>query len=39
MVRKEMIAMLLAGGEGKRLGVLTKDLAKPPFILAVNTGL
>ncbi len=24
-----MIAMLLAGGEGKRLGVLTKDLAKP----------
>lgn len=29
MVRKEMIAMLLAGGEGKRLGVLTKDLAKP----------
>lgn len=26
---KEMIAMLLAGGEGKRLGVLTKDLAKP----------
>ncbi|MFC4100932.1 glucose-1-phosphate adenylyltransferase [Paenibacillus xanthanilyticus] len=33
MGRKEMIAMLLAGGEGKRLGVLTKDLAKPavPF--------
>ncbi|MFC6332418.1 glucose-1-phosphate adenylyltransferase [Paenibacillus septentrionalis] len=29
MARKEMIAMLLAGGEGKRLGVLTKDLAKP----------
>jgi len=29
MVRKETIAMLLAGGEGKRLGVLTKDLAKP----------
>ena len=29
MVRKQMIAMLLAGGEGKRLGVLTKDLAKP----------
>ncbi|NIK67562.1 glucose-1-phosphate adenylyltransferase [Paenibacillus sp. BK720] len=27
--KKEMIAMLLAGGEGKRLGVLTKDLAKP----------
>lgn len=33
VIRKEMIAMLLAGGEGKRLGVLTKDLAKPavPF--------
>lgn len=29
MGHKEMIAMLLAGGEGKRLGVLTKDLAKP----------
>ncbi|KQO17622.1 glucose-1-phosphate adenylyltransferase [Paenibacillus sp. Leaf72] len=29
MARKEMLAMLLAGGEGKRLGVLTKDLAKP----------
>ncbi|ALS28461.1 glucose-1-phosphate adenylyltransferase [Paenibacillus cisolokensis] len=29
MARKEMIAMLLAGGEGKRLGVLTTDLAKP----------
>src|SRR5690348_6712166 len=29
MQRKEWIAMLLAGGEGKRLGVLTKDLAKP----------
>jgi len=29
-VRKnECIAMLLAGGEGRRLGVLTKDLAKP----------
>lgn len=27
--KKEMVAMLLAGGEGKRLGVLTKDLAKP----------
>ncbi|MBW7456713.1 glucose-1-phosphate adenylyltransferase [Paenibacillus sepulcri] len=29
MGRKRMLAMLLAGGEGKRLGVLTKDLAKP----------
>ncbi|ANE45577.1 glucose-1-phosphate adenylyltransferase [Paenibacillus swuensis] len=26
---KEMVAMLLAGGEGRRLGVLTKELAKP----------
>jgi len=29
MIRKQMVAMLLAGGEGKRLGELTKDLAKP----------
>jgi glucose-1-phosphate adenylyltransferase len=29
MSRKKMIAMLLAGGAGKRLGVLTRDLAKP----------
>lgn len=27
--KKKMIAMLLAGGEGKRLGILTRDLAKP----------
>ena len=29
MIRKEMIAMLLAGGQGSRLGVLTADVAKP----------
>ena len=29
MVRKEMIAMLLAGGQGSRLGVLTSRVAKP----------
>ena len=29
MSRKEMIAMLLAGGQGSRLGVLTADVAKP----------
>lgn len=31
--KKEMIAMLLAGGQGSRLDVLTKDVAKPavPF--------
>ena len=30
---KECVGMLLAGGEGKRLGLLTHDLAKPavPF--------
>ena len=33
MVKKEMIAMLLAGGQGSRLGVLTTNMAKPavPF--------
>ena len=29
MIRKEMIAMLLAGGQGSRLGVLTARVAKP----------
>lgn len=31
--KKEIVAMLLAGGQGSRLGVLTKDVAKPavPF--------
>lgn len=29
MIRKEMIAMLLAGGQGSRLGVLTSSIAKP----------
>lgn len=29
MGKKEMIAMLLAGGQGSRLGVLTSDVAKP----------
>lgn len=33
VIRKEMIAMLLAGGQGSRLGVLTAKVAKPaiPF--------
>ena len=33
MGKKEIIAMILAGGQGSRLGVLTKDVAKPavPF--------
>ena len=29
MVKKEMIAMLLAGGQGSRLGILTSKVAKP----------
>ncbi|SFK88054.1 glucose-1-phosphate adenylyltransferase [Lachnospiraceae bacterium KH1T2] len=29
MIKKEMIAMLLAGGQGSRLGVLTTHMAKP----------
>lgn len=33
MSKKEVVAMLLAGGQGSRLGILTKKLAKPalPF--------
>lgn len=29
MIKKEMVAMLLAGGQGSRLGVLTLKVAKP----------
>lgn len=32
MQRKEMIALLLAGGQGSRLGVLTKNIAKPAVL-------
>lgn len=39
MMKKEMIAMLLAGGQGSRLGVLTQKVAKPAVALAVNTAL
>ena len=37
MFKKEMIAMLLAGGQGSRLGVLTAKVAKPAVALAANT--
>ena len=36
MIRKEMIAMLLAGGQGSRLGVLTADVAKPAVAFGGN---
>ena len=39
MIRKEMIAMLLAGGQGSRLGVLTADVAKPAVAFGGNTEL
>ena len=33
MVSKDCVAMILAGGQGSRLGALTKNVAKPavPF--------
>ena len=33
MGKKEIVAMILAGGQGSRLGVLTKDIAKPAIIM------
>ena len=36
MIRKEMIAMLLAGGQGSRLGVLTSKVAKPAVAFGGN---
>ena len=38
MIKKEMIAMLLAGGQGSRLGVLTEKVAKPAVAFGVNIG-
>ena len=36
VIKKEMIAMLLAGGQGSRLGVLTSKVAKPAVASAAN---
>ena len=35
--KKECIAMLLAGGQGSRLGILTKNIAKPAVPMVENT--
>ena len=36
MMKKEMIAMILAGGQGSRLGVFTKNIAKPAVSFGVK---
>jgi len=38
MHKKEIIALLLAGGQGSRLGVLTKTLQSLQFCMEVSTG-
>ena len=37
MIKKEMIAMLLAGGQGSRLGVLTAKVANLQYLSAAST--
>ena len=37
MRQNNMVAMILAGGRGSRLHALTKKIAKPAVITAVNT--
>ena len=36
MRKTECVAMILAGGQGSRLGALTKNIAKQLFLLAEN---
>ena len=36
-MKKECIAMLLAGGQGSRLYVLTGAMANPPFLSAASS--
>ena len=37
MVSKDCVAMILAGGQGSRLGALTKNVAKPAGLSAEST--
>ena len=39
VIKKEMIAMLLAGGQGSRLGVLTSKVVTPPTLRSRSHGI
>ena len=39
MRKKQCVAMLLAGGQGSRLGILTKNVAKPAVMFRIGAAI